>query len=374
MKIVILGPAYPLRGGIAHYNALLASHLRKGHEVDIITFKRQYPKISFPGKTQDEIGQPYDVSPAPRLIDSMNPLNWIHVSREIRKSRPDLLIFKYWLPFFGPCFGTIAALCRRGRKTKVLCICDNVIPHERRPGDLLFTRFAFQFVDFFVVQSNAVERDLKSFLPSAKYAKIPHPIYEIFGEGLEKDEARRRLGLEDERIMLFFGYVRPYKGLHSLLEAMPFVLAHVKTTLYVVGEFYEDQSKYIDQIKNLGLEKQVKVVSGYVPNDQVSLYFSACDVVVLPYASATQSGIVQIAYQFDKPVIATNVGGLAEVVIDGQTGFIVQPNDPRELANAVMRFYDENRDEEFSLNVKSGKEKYSWEYMVQGIEKLVTKV
>ncbi len=370
MKIVILGPAYPLRGGIAHYNALLASHLRKRHTVDVITFKRQYPKMLFPGKTQDEIGRFHDVSPAPRLIDSINPLNWIRVAKAIRRRKPDLLIFKYWLPFFGPCFGTIAGLCRRRTKTKVLFICDNVIPHERRPGDVFMTRFAFRFADFFIVQSDAVERDLKSFLPSARHRKIPHPIYEIFGKGLEKREARRRLGMEDERVMLFFGYVRRYKGLHLLLEAMPSVLEHLKTTLYVVGEFYDDREKYMDQIRKLGLEGRVRIVAEYVPNDQVALYFSACDVVVLPYVSATQSGIVQIAYQFDKPVIATDVGGLAEVVIDKTTGFIVTPNDPRALAEAIKRYYEEGRETEFSENVRIEKRKYGWDSLVEAIENL----
>ena len=371
MKIIIIGPAYPWRGGIAHYNTILASHLQKRHSVELITFYRQYPKLFFPGKTQEESGANRADILARQLVDSINPLNWIRVAKALRRRKPDLLIFKYWLPFFGPCFGTIAGLCRRRTKTKVLFICDNVVPHERRPGDILFTRFAFRFVDFFIVQSDAVERDLKSFLPSARYKKIPHPIYEIFGMGLEKGEARRRLGMGGERMMLFFGYVRRYKGLHLLLEAMPSVLEHVKATLYVVGEFYEDRSKYMDQIRKLGLEKHVRIVSEYVPNDQVAVYFSACDVVVLPYVSATQSGIAQIAYNFDKPVITTNVGGLAEVVIEGKTGFVVPPDDPRALAEAIIRFYDEGVEQTFSANVRAEKKKYSWENLVEKIEELM---
>lgn len=371
MKIVIVGPAYPLRGGIAHYIALLAKHLMKRHEVAIVSFKRQYPKLLFPGKTQEEQGINPITIQGEQLLDSINPLNWIRVGLNIRRRCADILIFKYWLPFFGPSFGTIAAISRWRTKTKVLFLCDNIIPHERRPGDVLFTRFAFRFADFFIVQSDAVEKDLKAFVPKAKYQKIPHPIYEIFGTGIEKTEARKRLGIAEKPMMLFFGYVRPYKGLQVLLEAMPLILKEMEVILYVVGEFYEKEEKYSHQIRRLGIEKNVRVVSDYVPNEEVHLYFSACDVVVLPYLSATQSGIVQIAYQFDKPVIATDVGGLTEVVINETTGFIVPPNNPEALAQAVVRFYGEKREDQFVGNVRKEKEKYSWGPLVQAIEELV---
>jgi len=370
MKIVIVGTAYPLRGGIAHYNAILYKHLSERHSVEIVTFTRQYPSIFFPGKTQDEKGGPENAVPTEQLVDSINPWTWYTTAKAIARKKPDLLIFKYWMPFFAPCFGTIARLVKRWTGTKVLFICDNVIPHERRIGDTALTRYAFAAVDSFVVQSGAVEKELKAFYPRASYELVPHPVYEIFGTLMPKDKARKELGITGEHVILFFGYVRRYKGLHILLDAMPSILKSVKVKLLVVGEFYDDEQKYRQQIEQKKLGDHVLVHSDYVPNEEVSRYFSAADVVVLPYVSATQSGIVQIAYQFDRPVIATDVGGLAEVVLNEQTGFIVKSEAPEEVANAVVRFYKEGREAEFVRNVHSEKKKYSWDNLVQAIERL----
>jgi len=370
MNIVIVGTAYPLRGGIAHYNALLYKHLSKRHSVAIVTFSRQYPSILFPGKTQDEQGGIENALPTEQLIDSINPFTWYTAAKAIARKKPDLLIFKYWLPFFGPCFGTISRLVRRWTGTKVLFICDNVIPHEKRFGDRAFTRYAFRPVDAFIVMSAAVEKDLNSFWPGSRYVLVPHPVYEIFGSGVPKDKARAVLGVADERVILFFGYVRRYKGLHILLDAMPAILKSVNLKLLIVGEFYDDEQKYRNQIAANGIQKNVVVHSDYVPNEEVSKYFSAADIVVLPYVSATQSGIVQIAYQFDKPVIATDVGGLSEVVLNGRTGFIVKPEAPEAVADAVVRFYKDERESEFVRNVKEEKKKYSWDNIVQAIERL----
>ena len=309
--------------------------------------------------------------PALQLVDSINPINWIRVASQIRKRQPDLLIFRYWLPFFAPCFRWIAKLAKRSTSAKVLFICDNVIPHERRPGDQLLTKYVFKQADFFIVQSDVVEADLKRYFPGSKYLKIPHPVYEIFGAALPKDEARQALNLTDKRVMLFFGYVRAYKGLHTLLDAMPSVLRQLEARLLVVGEFYEEERAYREKIRQLGLENGVTVVSDYVPNEEVRLYFSAADVVVLPYVSATQSGIVQIAYNFNKPVIATKVGGLPEAVRDGETGFLVPPESPQALAEAIVRFYQENREQEFQERVKTVKQEYSWERFVLAIEELM---
>ena len=378
MKIVIVSTAYPWRGGIAHYNALLASHLRQRHTVETITFKRQYPKLFFPGKTQEESGNalaPDGATPAPQWVDSINPLNWIWVAKEIRRRQPDLLIFKYWLPFFGPCFGTIAKLAKRGAKTKALFICDNVIPHERRPGDIAFTKYAFKQADYFIVQSDAVEKELLQHFPGAPYRKAPHPVFEIFGAAMSKAAARKELGLAAKNVILYFGYVRRYKGVMVLLEAMQHLQAWQaeigETSLLVVGEFYDDEQKYRHRSRELNLDACVRFVADYVPNEQVARYFSAAEAVVLPYLSATQSGIAQIAYNFDKPVIATNVGGLAEVVINEETGFLVPPNEPRALAEAIRRFYREHRENEFAAKVKLEKRKYSWEKVVEAIEELV---
>jgi glycosyltransferase involved in cell wall biosynthesis len=377
MKIIIVSTAYPLRGGIAHYNALLAAHLSKRHTVETITFKRQYPRLFFPGKTQEETGglsSREGVTPAPQLIDSINPLNWIRVAHAIRQRQPDLLIFKYWLPFFGPCFGTIAKFAKRDASPKALFICDNVIPHERRLGDVAFTKYAFRHADFFIVQSDAVERDLRQHFPEAKYRKAPHPVFELFGAPMEKSATRRELGLSAKNVILYFGYVRPYKGVMVLMEAMQQLRqrrAEIgETMLLVVGEFYDDEQKYRQRARELDLDACVRFVADYVPNDHVARYFCAADVVALPYLSATQSGIAQIAYHFDKPVIATNVGGLAEVVVHEKTGFLVAPNDARALAAALRKFYREGRENEFAANVRIEKKKYSWERVVEAIEAL----
>lgn len=372
MKIVIVGTAYPLRGGIAHYNALLFQALSKRHQVEIITFKRQYPALLFPGKTQTESGGELLRVPSEPLIDSINPLNWIAVGKEIRRGNPDLIIMKYWLPFFGPCFGTIARSAKKGTRTKVVYICDNIVPHEKRPGDTAFTRYAFGAGDFFIVQSDAVERDLQMLFPGTIYKKVPHPVYNIFGKPVDKHHARKQLGITDERVMLFFGYVRAYKGLNVLLEAQARIVKELNVRLLVVGEFYDDKEKYLKQIASLGIANSVTVNSDYVANEKVGLYFSAADVVVLPYSSATQSGIAQIAYNFNKPVIATNVGGLAEVVRHGVTGLVVPPNDPDALKHAVLEFFLEQKEAAFAANVAVEKQKYTWEAMAEAIEGFVT--
>jgi glycosyltransferase involved in cell wall biosynthesis len=373
MNIIIVGTAYPLRGGIAHFNALLATHLAKRHTVETITFKRQYPGFLFPGTSQEERGGQLNVAPAPQLIDSMNPLNWASVGRLIRRRKPDLLIFKYWLPFFGPCFGTIAATAKQNPGTKVLFICDNIIPHERRPGDVLFTRYAFKRADYFIVQSDAVERDLLKYFPGSVYKKVPHPVYENFGATMPAEEARKRLGISTGKVILFFGYIRAYKGLQVLIDAMRIVSNRPgddKVTALVVGEFYDDEQQYKSRVAEHHLTAHVRFISEYVPNDQVALYFSAADVVVLPYLSATQSGIAQIAYNFEKPLIVTNVGGLAEVVRDGETGYVVPPGSPEALAAAVENFYRPGTAEKFAAAVRVEKTKYSWDRIVEAIENL----
>lgn len=371
MRITIVGTAYPLRGGIAHYNALLYQELSKKHDVEIVTFRRQYPSLLFPGKTQVESEGEMLRVPSRPLVDSMNPFNWISVGRRIRRSSPELVIFHYWLPFFGPCFGTIARTAKRGTATKVAFICHNIIPHEKRIGDLAFTRYAFRAADYFIVQSDAVERDLLAFWPQATYRKVPHPVYSMFGPAVEKRQARTSLGMTAERVLLFFGYVRRYKGLDVLIEAVAKTDPALGVHLMVVGEFYGDETVYRKQVANLGLEERVHFTAVYVPNNQVALYFSAADVVVLPYSSATQSGIAQIAYNFDRPVIATAVGGLQEVVRDTVTGFVVPPRDAKALAGAIERFYREAREAEFSAQVRREKQKYSWENLARALEELV---
>ncbi len=369
MKIIIVGPAYPYRGGIAHYTgSLYKSFLNRGHEVKIFNFKRLYPKFLFPGKTQFETSSQTEEIASERIIDSINPINWLISGVKISKEKPDAVIFKYWLPFFAPCYGIISLVIKIFSNTKIIFICHNIIPHEKFPFGNVLTKFAFSFVDYFIVQSDVVEKDLLKIKPKAKYKKIFHPTYEIFGEAIDKNEARKILSLKpDERVLLFFGYIRPYKGLDLLLRSMKYVLSKFPVKLLIIGEFYEDPKKYYKIIEEEGISDFVIFKSEYVPNEEVKIYFSASDLVVLPYISATQSGIVQLAYNFNKPVIVTNVGGLPEVVADGKTGFVVEKS-PEKLAEAIIKFFDENLGETFTKNINEVKKNFLWDNLVIAIE------
>jgi D-inositol-3-phosphate glycosyltransferase len=384
MRIVIVGTAYPLRGGIAHYVSLLSQTLiRRGHDVKIITFKRQYPKFLFPGKSQEESGDIpawTNESSAPEIIiDSINPLTWRKAGAVAAAFKPDLIIFKYWIPFFAPTYGVIARTAKRitrkfGKECKIAFIADNVLPHEKRPGDIMLTKFAFRAVDQFIVQSESVERDLKSLVPHAKFIRLDHPIYEIFGERIDRSEARKKLSIPDDApAILFFGYIRKYKGLDILLRAMPRIIESLPDIrLIVAGEFYGDVKEYRSIIQELRIPaKNLVLATDYIPNDDVALYFSAANVAVLPYRSATQSGIVQIAYNFDVPVIATNVGGLAEIVIDGISGIITPDATPDAIAEAVRRYFQQSMEPQLTEGVIQEKKKYSWNTFAEGIEKLL---
>lgn len=372
MKITIVSPAYPLRGGLAQCTGMLYCKLREhGHAVHVITFKRQYPRFLFPGKSQ--VVGPEDAAieiPTEALLDSIGPLSWVRTYRRIRALAPDVLVFSYWMPFFAPAYGVVAWLVKRAVRARILFWCHNIIPHERRPGDRVLTKWVLKRADAFLLHTRAVTEQLLSFQPAAEHEVVPLPVPEIFGTPLDKHTAREKLGVRDERILLFFGYVRPYKGLDLLLQALPVVLEQLEVRLLVVGEFYEDERRYRRMIEALGLTERVTLRTEYVPNEEARLYFAACDVVVLPYRSATQSGIVQLAYQLEKPCIVTDVGGLAEMVQDGQTGYVVPPESPKALAEAVLRFYRENREEAFVRNVQRERKKYSWEHMVEAVETL----
>lgn len=371
MRIVIISTAYPLRGGIAHYVALLYKHLSLRHKVSVVTFKRQYPRFLFPGKSQEEAGEDAYKVPAVQIIDTLNPLTWFKAGRVAARFQPDLVIFKYWMPFFAPAFGVAARVAKRRTGCKVLLICDNVLPHEKTPVDKVLTRWFFKIADYFIVQSKAVERDLLALANHPKYRFVPHPVYEIFGKPIDRDEARRQLGIaENEKIALFFGYIRKYKGLNVLLDATRKALEKIRYKLLVVGEFYDDETAYRNQIGSLKLNEEVIVVGDYVPNEKVAVYFSAADVVILPYINATQSGIAQIAYNFDRPVITTDVGGLAEIVLDGVTGLVVKPASADDLANGIVRFFREDLGSRFSAGVREQKKKFSWDNLVGAIEDL----
>ncbi|MHB1688172.1 MAG: glycosyltransferase [Ignavibacteriaceae bacterium] len=367
MKITILSTAYPLRGGIAHFNGLLYKELKKNHEVNVITFKRQYPSILFPGKTQLEPSDTVEKIPAEILIDSINPLNWIKAGLKIKKDAPDILIFKYWMPFFAPCFGTISRIAKRNKKTKTLVICDNVLPHEKKPGDISLTKYFFYSVDYFVLLSEKVKEDLLKLFPGAKNKVLPHPIYLNFGLPVKKEDAKSFLKVRDEKVILFFGFIRDYKGLDILMEAISILKNKLDLKLLVAGEFYSSKEKYLALIEKLDIKENLLMFTDFIPTSEVKYYFSAADCVILPYRDATQSGIVQIAMNFRKPVIAANVGGLGEVIKDGETGYIVDKENPAMLAEAILKFYEEEKEGTFASNIEKEVEKYSWKKFVEGI-------
>ncbi len=373
MKIIILSSAYPLRGGIAHFIGLLYNELKKEHDVKVITLSRQYPKLFFPGKSQIENEEGVDIIPSEVLVDSINPFNWFKIGNKIKKEKADLLLFKYWMPFFAPCFGTISRIVKKNNITKVLTICDNVIPHEKKPGDLLLTKYFFDTVDYFILLSKKVQNDLIKLFPHKKNKVLLHPIYSNFGTSVSKNEARKYLKInENEKVILFFGFIREYKGLDILLDAMNYLKDKINIKLMICGEFYENSEKYLDRINELQLSEFLYLFTDYIPNDRVKYYFSAVDCVILPYKSATQSGIVQIAMNFRKPVIATDVGGLSEIVINEKTGYIVEKENPIQLAEAILKFYNENKEDDFVKNIEFELEKYSWKKFVVGIMELIS--
>lgn len=373
MNIKIISSAYPLRGGISHFTGLLFKELKKKHDVEVITFKRQYPKIFFPGKSQIEKDNDIEKIDTKILVDSVNPLNWLLVGNKIKKEKPDLIIFKYWMPFFAPCFGTISKIAKRNGVTKVLVICDNIIPHERKPGDIAFTKYFFSAADYFVLMSESVKKDLLKIKSSANYKLLFHPVYSNFGEAVNKQKAKEKLGLKSEKNILFFGFIRKYKGLDILLKAAALLKNKIDLNVIVAGEFYENEEQYASLIKKLNIGDMIKLYNDFIPTGDVKYYFSAADVVVLPYKDATQSGIVQIANNFDKPVIASKVGGLTEVIEEGKTGYLVDKENPKQLSEAIIKFYNEKKEQEFINNIKINAAKYSWQKFTDSMLELLKK-
>jgi D-inositol-3-phosphate glycosyltransferase len=370
--VVIIGSAHPLRGGLAAYNERLAREFnRHGDQAVIETFSLQYPSFLFPGKTQ------YADWPAPSdilihiSVNSSNPFNWIAVGRRIKKLRPELVIIKYWLPFMGPCFGTIARIIRRNRYTRIISILDNLFPHEKRPGDRLFTRYFVKPIDGFVAMSKSVEADIEQFEPAKKRGFCPHPLFDNFGKALAQKEAILQLHLDPSyRYLLFFGFIRDYKGLDLALKAIADPrLQNYPVKLVVAGEFYSDPAPYHKLIAELGIADRVILKTEFIPDSQVAPYFCACDMVVQPYKSATQSGVTQIAYHFDKSMLVTNVGGLPEIVPHGRVGYVVEP-EPGAITEALLDFYRQDRAQEFTRNTRIEKENYSWERMVKTIDEM----
>lgn len=368
-RVIIIGPAHPLRGGLATFNQRLAkAFIKEGHTCSIYSFSLQYPGFLFPGTTQ------YTDEPAPdgitihSSINSINPFNWIKIGNRIRKENPDLIVVRFWLPFMGPALGTILRKVRKNKHTRIVCIADNIIPHEKRPGDIPFTRYFIKSCDAFITMSEKVMADLRT-IEEAKPAKlVSHPLYDNFGEIINKQDARKLLGIPpNDKIILFFGFIRKYKGLDILFEAMSDQrIKNAGIKLLVAGEYYEDAKPYNDRIDKLGIKDQLILKTDFIPDSSVKYFLSAADAVIQPYRNATQSGVTPLAYHFEKPMVVTNVGGLPSLVPDHKVGLVVEPN-PKGLADGILEYYQLG-DEYFIPHLREEKKKYSWSNLVKAIE------
>ena len=375
MNIAILGTAYPYRGGIATFSERLAREfMAQGHKVKLYTFTLQYPGLLFPGKTQ------YSTEPAPadleieRGLSSVNPLTWVCMGRKIRREAPDLLVLAYWMPFFAPSYGVTARIARGNGRTRVVVLCHNFIPHEKRPGDIALSKFLVHSVDGVTALSRNVCDDVHRFVPGMPTVATPHPLYDSFGKAVDHEEACRHLGLDPQyRYLLFFGLIRAYKGLDWLIEAYakakPALDAH-GCRLLVAGEFYSGREEYHDLARRLRVEDDIVWRTEFVPDSQVRYYFSASELLVQPYRSATQSGVSQIAFHFDKPMLVTRVGGLPEIVPDGKVGYAVEPNADA-IAAALADFANDPHTETFQAGLREEKKKYGWDVMAHAILSLV---
>jgi len=375
-KIIIVGSAHPLRGGgLSTFNQRLAKEFNDGGDnCSIYSFSLQYPSFLFPGKTQ------YTDEPAPEnlkifsVINSVNPLNWIRVGNRIGKERPDIVVVRYWLPFMAPALGTILRRIKKNKHTRIICIADNIIPHEHRPGDKAFTNFFVKRCDGFITMSEQVMNDLLKFVRDKPVKLVPHPLYDNFGEIISKIEAREKLKIKtDELIILFFGFIRKYKGLDILLDAMKIIKENTKSQisnlkLLVAGEFYDDEKPYLQQINRLGINDDVILRTDFIPDSEVKYYLCAADAVIQPYRNATQSGVTPLAYYFEKPMIVTNVGGLPSLVPNEKAGLVTEPT-AQSIASAILRFYQLGENY-FLPHLRSEKQKYSWSNLTNAIKEI----
>lgn len=371
-KIVLIGPVYPYKGGIAHYTSLLYRALSQKYDVEMISYKMQYPRFLFRREQKDYRNDVFRIEDAQFLLHTADPFNIIRTASKIRRMHPDLVIIQWWHPYFAPCYRILEAAL--GRKIRKMFICHNVFPHERFPFDRALTKLVLNKADYFLLHSERDVDDLLAIRPDAQYRLNPHPTYNAFRiRNLTKSQAREELLLPvDEKVLLFFGFVREYKGLKHLIKAMPEVKRRLgNVRLIVAGAFGSDRVSYRRMIDDNGANDCIEVVDRYIADNEVEKYFAACDIAVLPYESATQSGIVQIAFGFGKPVIVTNVGGLPDVVADGQTGYIVERGDPGQLADAIVRFYENDMAERFEAQVRRGADRFSWDRLVEKIDEFM---
>ena len=376
MKVIIVGPAFPLRGGIANFNeSLCREFIKTKHNAQIYSFSLQYPSFLFPGTTQYDTGKsPSDIN-IKTIINSINPFNWINSALKIKNQKPDLVIVRFWIPFMGPCLGTIMRIIKFNTNIKVIAITDNVIPHEKRFGDNIFTRYFVKSCQGFVAMSKAVLNDLNTFTNNQNKAFIPHPIYDTFGTKVSKAEALQKLKLDPSKhYILFFGFIRQYKGLDLLLKAMADEqIKKLNIHLIVAGEFYESPEPYLQLIQEGQLEQHLILNTHYIHSDLVKYYFCASDLIVQPYHTATQSGVTQIAYHFERPMLVTNVGGLAEMVPHQLCGYVAD-RDPQQIANYIKDFYLESRETEMVKNTIREKKNFSWKAMIDGVVELYNKI
>ncbi len=369
MKIAIIGPTYPYRGGISHYTTILVDKLRKKHEVLFLSYKKQYPDFLYPGRTQIDSSDWTITTESIPMVSFTNPWSWYKAYRAVREFDADLLIFAWVSAANALQFRVISGLVARNGNTKVAFLCHNVVQHEKRRIDSYLTKFAFKRGDSFIVHSEGDQAALIGLMPEVDVLHLFLPTIDIFNRGrISPEEAKSRLGFEGE-VLLFFGFIREYKGLKYLIEALPQILDNLpKAHLLVVGEFWEDRTIYEKEIEALGVSDSVTIIDRYVPNEEAELYFAAADLLVLPYVSATSSGIIQIGYGFNRPVVTTRVGGLPEVVEDGETGYLVSPRQSAPIAEAVVRCFKEGGPERFSENIERFRKRFSWERLVEAIE------
>jgi glycosyltransferase involved in cell wall biosynthesis len=381
-KVIIIGPAHPLRGGLATFNQRLAKeYIDNGADCSICSFSLQYPSFLFPGKTQ------FTEEPAPAgisihtWINSINPLNWWKVGNRLRKEKPDIIIVRFWLPFMGPALGTILRSVKKNKHTRIVCIADNIIPHEKRPGDTPFTRYFLKSCDAFITMSEKVLSDLRLFEPVKPAQFISHPLYDNFGTIISKEEARKNIGVSTAApLILFFGFIRKYKGLDILLDAMKLLKEQWPSVhpslpvpqLLVAGEFYEDETAYKEQIEKLGIGDQLILRTDFIPDSEVRNYVCAADAVIQPYRNATQSGVTPLAYHFEKPMVVTNVGGLPSLVPHEKVGLVTAP-DAQAIASGIIRFYQLGENY-FIPHLRTEKQQYSWHNFMQAINALAQKI
>jgi glycosyltransferase involved in cell wall biosynthesis len=369
-ELILIGTSWPFRsGGIATFNERLATAFQaQGYTVTIYTFSLQYPSFLFPGKSQySDQPQPTNLTILPK-INSINPFNWLKIGREIKKRKAAIVVVRYWMPFFGPCFGTILRMVRKNNYSKIVCIADNIIPHEKRIGDTLFTRYFVTPIDAFITLSQKVAEDAKTFTLKPIHTVV-HPLYDHFGDMVDKQSAANYLQLNPNiNYILFFGFIRKYKGLDLLLDAMAILKAEPNKqlpTLIIAGEFYEGAEKYLQQIKNTGLENSVKLFTQFIPDNDIPYYFGISDFVIQPYKQATQSGVTPLAYHFEKPLLVTNVGALPEMIVADNSGIVTEPT-AAAIAAGISALYllGENH---FLAELRKNKQKYNWDKLTNTI-------